>query len=96
MTITPIGISKLSKNFDNIIRDLKSGQTILVTRYGQPIAKIIPASDFTDANRRSVVDAGLAVWNGRKFQPDAPVVVNRKDTHVSDLVSSDRDFKPEP
>jgi prevent-host-death family protein len=95
MINTPVSISELRKNFDNIIRDLKSGETILITRYGQAIAKIIPVSDSIDDKLQSVVEAGLADWNGRKFKPDAPAVVNRGDTQVAGLVSSDRDFKPE-
>lgn len=92
MTITTVGISKLRKNFDNIGRDLRAGESILITRYGQTIAKIIPVSDSIDDKLQSAVDAGLADWNGSKFKPDAPAVVNRGDTQVTSLVSIDRGF----
>ena len=95
MTTITVGISELKKNFGNYIRCLKSGETIVITRHGRAIAKIVPITDSTDSKLRSVVEAGLADWNGRKVNPGAPTVANHSNTQTAGLVSGDRDFSGE-
>lgn len=95
MTVITVGISELKKNFDSYILGLKSGETIIITRYGRAIARIISIADSVGCKQQSVVDAGLADWNGGKVNPGTPAVVNHSNTQISDLVSRARDFNGE-
>ena len=51
-----ITISELRNHFDEYIRRVKSGEAIMITKYGRPVAEFIPAKMIQDKRRRSRVD----------------------------------------
>ena len=38
----------------------------------------------------SLVEAGFAQWNGKRFEPGEPLVINRSDQQISDLIVEER------
>ena len=90
MTIITIGISQLKQNFGKYMQSLKSGETIVVTLRGKPVAKFVPASPNLQDKLQSVVEAGLAEWNGKKVKPGKAAVSNPGNQQISDLVSHNR------
>ncbi len=90
MPIFKAGIRQLKSNLSEYMRRVKNGGTILVTKRGKPIGQIVPVKPTIEEKLQSVVDAGLAEWNGRKFAPRKPVAVNACQKQVADLVAENR------
>lgn len=72
------------------MRRVKSGQTIVVTKYGKPIGKIMPVRASLEERIQAMVAAGLAEWDGQKLKPYKPIVINRGKRQVTDLVVENR------
>lgn len=89
--MTMVGITELKKEFSKYIQRLKAGETILVTRYGKPVARIIPRPDSIHGKLQAVVDNGLADWSGMTVKPGKPIAANPCNQQISDLISLDRE-----
>ena len=96
MTTTRVGTRELKTKLSEYMRRVKRGETIIVTERGRTIGQIVPVRPTIEEKLQSVVDAGLAEWNGEKVKPGKPVAVNRGKKQVSDLVTEDRnvDYLP--
>jgi prevent-host-death family protein len=86
-----VGTRELKSKLSEYLRRVKAGETIIVTERGRTIGQIIPVKPTLDEKLRTLVDAGLAEWNGRKLKARKPRAVNRGEKQISDLVSEDRD-----
>lgn len=91
MAIAKVGTRELKSKLSEYMRRVKGGETILVTERGKPIGQIIPVKLTIQEKLQTVVDAGLAEWNGKKVKPGKPVAINRSARQISDLVMEDRD-----
>jgi prevent-host-death family protein len=91
MAITKVGTRELKSKLSEYMRRVKGGETILVTERGKPIGQIIPVKPTIQEKMQTVIDAGLAEWNGRKVNPGKPVAINRSAKQISDLVVEERD-----
>jgi prevent-host-death family protein len=91
MAIAKVGTRELKSKLSEYMRRVKGGETILVTERGKPIGQIIPVKLTIQEKLQTVVDAGLAEWNGKKVKPGKPVAINRSAKQISDLVMEDRD-----
>jgi len=91
MVIAKVGTRELKSKLSEYMRRVKGGETILVTEHGKPIGQIIPVKLTIQEKLQTVVDAGLADWNGKKVKPGKPVAINRSAKQISDLVVEDRD-----
>jgi prevent-host-death family protein len=96
MTTSKVGMRELKAKLSEYLRRVKRGETILVTERGKTIGQIVPIKPTLEEKLQSVVDAGLAEWNGKKVKPGKPVAVNRGKKQVSDLVTEDRNVHPLP
>jgi prevent-host-death family protein len=96
MTTSRVGMRELKAKLSEYLRRVKRGETILVTERGKTIGQIVPIKPTLEEKLQSVVDAGLAEWNGKKVKPGKPVAVNRGKKQVSDLVTEDRNVHPLP
>jgi prevent-host-death family protein len=91
MTVAKVGTRELKSKLSEYMRRVKGGETILVTERGKPIGQIIPIKPTIQEKLQTVIDAGLAEWNGKKVKPGKPVAINRGARQISDLVVEDRD-----
>jgi prevent-host-death family protein len=91
MAIAKVGTRELKSKLSEYMRRVKGGETILVTERGKPIGQIIPVKLTIQEKLQTVVDAGLAEWNGKQVKPSKPVAINRSAKQISDLVMEDRD-----
>ncbi len=96
MAIAKVGTRELKSKLSEYMRRVKGGETILVTERGKPIGQIIPVKRTIEEKLQSVVDAGLAEWNGKKVKLSKPTAINRGAKQISDLVSEDRDVNHLP
>ena len=51
-----ISVSELRNRFDEYIRRIKSGEAVIITKYGKPIAEFIPATMIQDKQKHVMVD----------------------------------------
>ena len=91
MTIVKVGTRELKTKLSEYMQRVKKGETIIVTERGKSIGQIVPMQPTIDEKIQAIVDAGLADWNGKKYKPGKPVVINRSERQLSDLVVEDRD-----
>jgi prevent-host-death family protein len=85
-----VGIRELKNKLSDYLRRIKTGETVIITDRGKPIAKIVPIQPTVDDRLRTLVDAGLVEWNGKKLRAYQPIAVNKSDHQLSDLVVEDR------
>jgi len=55
-----------------------------------PIGQLIPVKPSIEEKNQLMVDAGQADWNGKKLPPHQPLVINKGDRLLSDLVIENR------
>jgi len=86
-----IGIRELKSKLSECVRDVKDGQTIVVTERGRAVARLIP--DATSARERlaELRSAGGIQWSGRRLTRTKPVARLRGRRTVADLVSENRE-----
>ena len=77
-----ISAADANRNFSKLLRDVREGQSYVVTSHGRPVAKITPAGSRSDVEERSraallarlraetVVDVGR--WTREELYEDAP------------------------
>jgi prevent-host-death family protein len=86
-----IGIRELKSTLSECVREVKSGRTIVVTEYGQPVARIIPEAITLRERVDALRNAGTIAWSGRRLRPAKPVGRVRGDRTVADLVVENRE-----
>ena len=77
-----ISAADANRNFSKLLRDVREGQSYVVTSHGRPVAKIIPARAQAESEERGraallarlrsepVVD--IAPWTRDELYEDAP------------------------
>jgi len=91
-----VGTRELKSKLSEYLRRVKAGETIIVTEHGKTIGQISPVKPNLDEKLRTMVEAGLAEWNGQRLKPRKPKAVNRGKKQISDLVAEDRDVNHLP
>jgi prevent-host-death family protein len=87
-----VSVSELKSRLSEYLRQVKTGQMIVITKYGKPIGRIVPANTSLSLEEKmqTMVKAGLADWNGKKLPPMKPVACIKKGHSVADLIIKDR------
>jgi len=91
MTTLQVGIGKLKLHLNEYLRRVKIGDTIIITRHGKMIGQIVPIKSALEKRLKSLVDSGVAEWDGQEYQPQKSVARNRSRKQLSDLVIEDRE-----
>ena len=89
-----VGIRELKSKLSECVREVKAGQTIIVTERGRAVARIIPDTPRETESLRERLDflvrTGAILWNGKRLPPAKPVGRLRGKRCLSDLVIEDR------
>ncbi|OGO70046.1 MAG: hypothetical protein A2Z37_13020 [Chloroflexi bacterium RBG_19FT_COMBO_62_14] len=85
-----VGVRELKDRLSAYLREVKRGQTIVITERGRPIGRIVPEGISLDEKLKVLVDAGLAEWNGQHPPKGEPVARLRGKKTVADLLIEDR------
>ena len=85
------GIRDLKTHLSSYLRQVEVGRTVVITRRGKPIGRIVPVTQSTEAHLDALSQAGLIAWNKQKLQPLAPVAQARGERMVADLLLEDRE-----
>ena len=91
MTELNVGLRELKTHLSQYMRQVKSGDTIVITEHGRPVGRIVPAPRSLDDQIQAMLDSGLLEWNGQPVPPvkNRPRVRGRKT--VSDMLIEDRE-----
>ena len=81
-----VSVRDLKSRLSEYLRQVKQGETIIITDHGQPVGRLVPAGQTPEERLKVLQDAGLVAWNGQKLKPIMPVAVNRSDRQVSDIL----------
>jgi prevent-host-death family protein len=87
-----VSVSELTSRLSEYLRRVKTGQTIVITKYGKPVGRIVPANAplSLEEKLQAMVQAGLADWNGQKLKPMKPVARVKEGYSVADILIKDR------
>ena len=91
--MTEAGIRELEAHLSSYLRRVEAGQTVLITRHGKPIGRIVLITESMEAQLDSLRQARLIAWNKRKLQPLAPVAQVRGERTVAELLVEDREWE---
>lgn len=78
-------------HLSDYLRQVEAGQSVIITRHGKPIGRIVPLTPSTEARLEALGQAGLIAWNKQKLQVLAPVAHARGRRMVADLLLEDRE-----
>ena len=88
---TTVGIRDLKARLSEYMRQVKSGQSLLITEHGKPVGRILPVGGSLEDRLEALRKAGLVEWSGKKLRRIKPPAVNHSDKLVSDIVVELRD-----
>jgi prevent-host-death family protein len=94
LNIKKVGIQDLQKHLSSHINELKQGDTLVITKRGRPVARVVPVKlpDVpVDEKILLLIAAGLVSWNGRRPSSEGPRASVRGSKTVADLLLEDRD-----
>lgn len=89
--MTETGIRDLKAHLSEYLRQVEAGRTVVITRHGEPIGRIVPITRSTEAQLDTLQEAGLIAWNRQRLQPLAPVAQAQGERTVADLLVEDRE-----
>ena len=91
MTQLTVGIRDLKARLSEYLRQVKEGETVIITEHGRPIGRIIPEPDTVEARVQRLTEIGEILWNGEKLPQFVPVGINQGDVLLSDVISDLRE-----
>lgn len=93
-----VGVRELKNHLAHHLRNVRRGCSIIVTRRGKPIARLVPLppaghsplSPDVEDKLWDLTSEGFLAWNGSPFQLPESAAINPSDDQLSDLVVEDR------
>lgn len=94
-----VGVRELKNRLAHYLRTVRKGHSIIVTKRGKPIARLVPLpptghsalSPNIENKLWELTSQGFLSWNGSSFELPEPAAVNRSGYQLSDLVVNDRE-----
>lgn len=86
-----VGVRDLKTRLSEYLRQVKAGQTIVITEHGRPVGRLVPAAQSLDDRLQAMAQAGLMVWSGKKLAPMRSVARTRGKRTVADLLVGNRE-----
>ena len=91
MSQVTVGIRELKAHLSSYLRQVKSGNSVIITERGKPVGRIVPISPSLEVRLQDLVEAGLAAWSGQRLSPRAPVAHTQGEQMVAELLLEDRE-----
>ena len=87
-----VGIRELKAQLSGYIREVKKGNTVVITERGSEVGRIIPASESLEERIQHLVRSGFADWNGKTLRAGKPAAkIKAGSKTLAEIVSEDRD-----
>lgn len=94
MNLKRIGIRDFQKRLSSHLRELKEGDTLVITKRGKAVARLVPV-DLPEVPVEEkflrLIEAGIADWNGRRLSNHVHRVPVRGSKTVAEMLIEDRD-----
>jgi len=81
-----VGIRDLKSKLSECVREVKRGSTIVVTKRGKGVARLVPEAHSIEERIAALRDSGLLLWSGRRLRRSQPVARRRGKPAVSDAI----------
>ena len=91
MTQLTVGIRDLKAQLSEYLRQVKAGETVIITEHGRPIGRIVPEPESLEEHIQRLMDSGELLWSGEHLPPFEPVGKNTGDILISDIVADLRE-----
>ena len=85
-----VSLRELESKLDSYIHDVENGATVVVSRDGRQVARIIPETNSVERKRAALKASGTLDWSGRRPKSRRPSVRLRDGGSVSDIIISER------
>lgn len=85
------GIRELKRRLSAYMRRVKAGETIVITEYGKPVARLVPIRESLIEEVETLVQSGIVAWSGQQLAKRAPIASVRGGKGVAELLLEDRD-----
>ena len=90
MSEVRVGVRELKSRLSEYLRQVKAGETVIITDRGQPVGRIVPMAQPLQDRLEGMVQGELILWSGPKLSPLTPVARTQGERTVSDLLVEDR------
>lgn len=95
-TVKKVGVHELKSNLSDYLCRVEEGETIVITRHGKTIGRIVPEYTSLDIKIEDLLKSGFLHWGGKVLSAWDPIAVNKGQVLVSDLVNEECDKLPSP
>ena len=86
-----VGIRELKSKLSECVREVKRGQTIIVTDHGKGVARLVPESESVEERIETLRKSGVISWSGRRLRTTRPEVRIHGKRTVSDILVENRE-----
>lgn len=91
MTQSTVGVRDLKAQLSKYLKQVKAGETVIITEHGRPIGRIVPEPESLEERLQRLVDSGELLWSGVPLPSFEPVGANTGGTLISDIISDLRE-----
>jgi prevent-host-death family protein len=86
MTELCVGVREFKIHLSKYLREVMLGKTILITKHGRLIGRLIPAETNVAVQLEAMRLAGIISWNGEKLSITPPLARIQGAGSVADLI----------
>ena len=83
-------LQELESKLDSYIHDVENGTTVVVSRDGRQVARIIPETNSAEQKRAALKASGTFDWSGRRPKSRRPSVRLRDGGSLNDSIINER------
>lgn len=88
MKVRSVGLRNLKTHISEYIHQVQDGNTLLITVRGKKVGRIIPVNAKSEQD--PMLEAGHALWSGKKFSPRIKPVSRRRKETITDILLENR------
>ena len=85
-----VSLQELRSKLASFIHDVENGTTVVVSRDGRRVARIIPETDSAERKRAALKASGAFDWSGRRLKNRRPTARLRDGGSLSDIIIGER------
>ena len=86
-----VGVRELKTHLSKYLREVKLGNTIVITDHGKPVGRLSPAVTSLEERLEAMRQAGTITWSGKELTITPPTGSVIGNSSISDLLIEDRE-----
>lgn len=88
-------VRELKAQLSAYLRRVEAGETVIITRHGRAVGRIVPVEAPLTTRLEALKQAGVLAWNGKPLPPLAPAAQTTGATTVAQLLVEERALSQE-